>query len=92
MSLTVHYINSNFKLKNYTLRIKPIQKSHTGENLCQLLRTGIEEWGLNETKIKIYFTTDNAANIVKAVKLCSEWERVPCFAHTLQVSVQKSRH
>ncbi|XP_076670955.1 zinc finger BED domain-containing protein 4-like [Andrena cerasifolii] len=31
---------------------------------------------------------DNAANIVKAVKLCSEWERIPCFAHTLQPVVK----
>lgn len=91
MSLTVHYINSNFELKNYTLRIKPVAESHTGENLNQLLLTGIEEWGLNKTNIKIYFTKDNAANIVKAVKLCSEWERIPCFAHTLQVNEQKGR-
>ncbi|KAH0814975.1 hypothetical protein GEV33_007817 [Tenebrio molitor] len=34
-------------------------------------------------------TTDNAANIVKASKLCN-WRHIPCFAHTINLAVQKS--
>ena len=83
----MHYIDSNFKIKNYTLQIKVLSESHTGENLNSFLKSTLDEWGFtNDKNLEIYFVTDNAANIVKAIRLSDTWERIPCFAHTLQVN------
>ena len=64
-------------------------KAHPSENLQSLLQTSIVEWGLDKSNAKIFFVTDNAANIVKAIRLGRTWERVPCFAHTLQVKKKR---
>ena len=89
ISLSAHYVTNEFKIKKLTLRIQPYKESHTGDNLNKILRKNIQEWGLNKPHIRIYFVTDDAAHIVQAVELCSEWERIPCFAHTLQVNEPK---
>ena len=90
ISISVHYVTDEFKIKNYTLRIQPYKEPHTGDNLNQILRNNIQEWGLNKPQIRVYFVTDDAANniVVQAVELCSEWEQIPCFAQTLQLVVE----
>lgn len=85
VSLTVHYINNSYELKNYTLKIQALPESHTSENLNSLLKSNLSEWNIDSGKHKLYFVTDNASNIIKAVRLSDTWERIPCFAHTLQV-------
>jgi hypothetical protein len=59
---------------------------HTAENLKEHLRAVVEDWDLQD--YKIYVTTDNAANICKAVQL-SSMNHVKCFAHTINLAVQK---
>ena len=55
----------------------------------KLLNTQLKELGQSKTK-DVEITTDNAANVVKAVELLKEIDdinRVPCAAHTLQLVI-----
>jgi hypothetical protein len=87
ISITMHYIDENFELSSHLLECLKWNESHTAQNLKQLLLNKIEEWNLSNKIAAI--TTDNAANIVKASKLCN-WRHIPCFAHTINLAVQKS--
>ncbi|XP_076283019.1 zinc finger BED domain-containing protein 4-like [Lasioglossum baleicum] len=88
LSVTVHYMNNNFVIQNFTLKIHNVTESHTGEHINSFLRNTVREWNLDKTEFHIYFVTDNAANMVKAVRLSPTWERIPCFAHTLQLTIK----
>ena len=59
-----------------------LPKDHTAEYIAdELKRMHItDEWNITEKVVAI--VTDNAANIVAAVRL-NGWRHVPCFAHTL---------
>ena len=86
--LSVHYVTNEFQIKNFTLGIQPYTGTQTGDRLNEILRYNIQEWGLNKPQHRVYFVTDDVANIIQAVELSSEWERIPCFAHTLQLVVE----
>ncbi|XP_055843866.1 E3 SUMO-protein ligase ZBED1-like [Episyrphus balteatus] len=60
----------------------PYDQSHTSRNLGNLLKSELKAWGL-ESKVTCV-VTDNAANIVGAVK-ANNWSHFPCFAHTLNL-------
>lgn len=57
-----------------------VNESHTAENLENRLKDIADEWNISSKIAAI--TTDNAANIVAAVRDW-EWRHLPCFAHTL---------
>ncbi|KAJ8969216.1 hypothetical protein NQ317_015266 [Molorchus minor] len=84
-SITAHYINNNWTLSSHLLECVKYRESHTGENLSKLLKDSAQEWGIENNITAI--TTDNASNIVKAIKLCN-WRHIPCFAHTINLIVQ----
>lgn len=48
-----------------------------------------DKWGITQKVVCV--TTDNANNIVAAVRL-NKWNHIPCFAHTLNLIVQESLH
>jgi hypothetical protein len=61
---------------------------HTSENLMQELEDCVEEWGFH-SKASITVTTDNARNIVKAMRNAPcVTVHVPCFAHTINLMTQ----
>ena len=47
----------------------------------------MSNWGITEKFV--YVVTDNANNIIAAVRL-NGWKHLPCFAHTLNFVVQDS--
>jgi len=81
--LTAHYLDGKFNLNCWILAIRSFEEAHTGPNIAIKLQKILLEWGLQN--VKISFTTDNARNIVAAVKSVPDWDRVPCFIHTLQL-------
>lgn len=64
-----------------------VNVAHTAENLAAELTSVASEWGITD-KI-VCLVTDNASNIVAAVRL-NGWKHMPCFAHTLNLVVQDS--
>ena len=57
------------------------------EVIAAELMSVTDNWGITEKVVCV--VTDNANNIVAAVRLNS-WKHLPCFAHTLNLDVQDS--
>jgi len=87
ISLTVHYIDSDWKLLNSCLETSFFPEDHTGENIASGLREFLQSWRLEEDK-QVCVTTDSGANIVKAVAL-NNWTRLSCFGHRLHIAIGK---
>jgi len=86
--VTCSYINEEFELNELTLSIQYIPYPHTSKNISESVNSIIEEWELNE---KVYsITTDNAANVKKAISDMMGINWLGCSSHTLQLVVGKS--
>jgi len=62
-------------------------EAHTGLNLQEALESTLLQWGLDPEK-QTCITTDNASNIKMACQLLG-WQRLSCFGHNLDLSVNK---
>lgn len=87
VTLLLYFIDNDCKLKSYLLSCFMYSESHTSDNLKNELLRVIKEWGL-ENRISAC-TSDNASNIRKAIDLF-KWRHVSCFAHSLNLAVQKA--
>ena len=85
IAITAHYVNNCWELKSILLECCHLELNHTAENLCHVLLKCIKDWNIEK---KVYaVSTDNAANIVAAIRLTG-WAHIPCFAHTINLVVQ----
>lgn len=84
ITVTVHYVSSNFKMMARVLNTSYLPVSHTSANIADHLKSIASKWNI-ENKI-VAVVTDNAANMKEAVRLCG-WRNVNCFAHTLNLVV-----
>lgn len=88
IGLTGHFIDQR-KLKSIVFGVRKLDHNHTSEYISQILKEMCDEWGIKPNKIPV-IVTDNAANIVKAVKdTFGENKHLPCFAHTLNLVASK---
>ncbi|KAL3972516.1 desumoylating isopeptidase 1 [Sarotherodon galilaeus] len=76
MSLTIHYVDKDWKLQNKCLET------------TRVLKEFLSSWNLQEEN-QVCVTTDNGANIVKAVAL-NNWTRLSCFGHRLHIAIERS--
>ena len=81
LSLTIHFINNDWKIETACLSTMYVPESHTGDNLCEFVREGLLEYGLYTGQM-IAMTTDAAANNISACRKLSA-RRVSCFGHIL---------
>lgn len=88
MSLTVHYVNSNWELQAHCLGAFPFREDHTGEHIAQGVLDMLEEWGLPRRNV-VVGTTDNASNNKRAFEIL-EMKRLGCFGHNLDLSINKA--
>ena len=72
-------------LKNYVLQTRSLPISHTGTNIANVIKQAITEFGLSECPL----VSDNAANMIVAAKEVGSNPHSPCYAHTLNLAVQK---
>ena len=85
MSLTVHYLTTDWILKSRCLETVFMPQNHTADSIAEALHSAFEEWSLDEKKLAC-ITTDNGANIVAAVrKMDATW--LNCFGHNLHLAV-----
>ncbi len=87
ISLTVHYITSDWSLNSCCIQTSFFPDDHTGENIASGLKHFLQEWNLDEEK-QVCLTTDSGANIVKAVTI-NMWTRLSCFGHCLHIAIGK---
>ena len=85
ISLTLHFIDSEFCLNVRCLQTAFMPEDHTGLNIALGLRESLAEWGLPEGKL-VCITTDTAANIKLAVEV-NGWLRLQCFGHRLHLAI-----
>lgn len=87
MSLTIHFIDEEWALHSKCLQTAYFPEDHTGEIISQGLEDALKSWGLREDR-QVCITTDNGANVVKAVSL-KGWSRLQCFGHRLHLAIGK---
>ena len=83
ISTTLHFIDNNWKPKMVVMKCFPIDESHTGQHIADVLGNIMAEWKLNHSKLHVVLR-DNAPTMVKAMTLNG------CFLHTLQLIVDHS--
>lgn len=86
ISITYHFIDTQFVLRSVLLGCYEFSESHTGEHLCDTIQETLDKWGLNKEKI-ILAVSDNANNIKSALSML-QVKSLGCFAHTLNLIVQ----
>ncbi|XP_067676420.1 E3 SUMO-protein ligase ZBED1-like [Haliotis asinina] len=89
IAVTAHYVNEEWRVENFVLETHKFPESHTAENLAKCLKETVETWKLERNGKGPSVTTDNAANIVKAVKETGFESHIACFAHTLNLATQR---
>lgn len=87
LTVTVHYITSEWEMKSYVLQTRPLYESHTSEHLSEALTEAVTEWKLQRDSSTIPVTTDNAKNMVNAVNATAGLgPQIGCFAHTVNLA------
>lgn len=87
LSLTVHYIDTEWNLQSHCLQANYMPEDHTGEQLQDALSTSFDEWNLDSRKL-VAITTDNGSNIKLACQLL-KFKRLSCFGHNLDLAINK---
>ena len=87
IGITCSYIDSKFTLHEITLTVNYVRYLHTAEHITESLEEILEDWKLREKVFVI--TTDNAANMKKAVSNMNAIQWQGCDAHTLQLIIGK---
>ena len=87
MSLTVHFISSDFTMKSRCLQTAFFPQDHTGDELAVGLVESLKSWNLDEKRM-VCITTDSGSNIIKACSI-NKWTRLQCFGHRLHLAIGK---
>jgi hypothetical protein len=85
MSLTCHFINSDWERKQIVLNVKAMYGSHTGEYISEVFLSLLRHWGIDTERVLLVLR-DSGANMVKGMRL-TEVPDLSCSAHTLQLVV-----
>lgn len=88
-TITAHFINENWELSNHVLQTRVLGLAHTGHNIAEVLKSAVSSWNLKKNGLAPSITTDNASNVVNAVKEAELFPHIRCFAHTLNLATQK---
>lgn len=85
IALTVHFINSDTKLCSRLISCINYNENCISQELSDFLMATVKKWNI-KNKISVV-VTDNAPNIVGAIKL-NNWRHISCFAHVLNIGIQ----
>ncbi|XP_051567264.1 E3 SUMO-protein ligase ZBED1-like [Myxocyprinus asiaticus] len=88
LSLTIHFIDDDWKLKSACFQTNYCPEDHTGELIAHDLKDALESWSLSEEQMSC-MTRDSGTNMVKALQL-NNWTRLPCFGHRLHLAIEKN--
>ena len=83
LTLTCHYINKMFLLREYVLSTIEVPESHTGLHTSKVILSILEDYKFKDKESsKFYAVTDSASNMKCAAKYL-KWPHIECFAHAL---------
>lgn len=86
-TITGHFIDSSWSMRNPVLQTLPMYESHTGVNIGTVLKEAMATWGIKGANVPV--VSDNASNMVIAVKESGLGPHIRCFAHTLNLGTQR---
>lgn len=88
-TVTIHMIK-DWRQITGVLETTLMSESHTIANLASFLTDVIQRWKITfSAQQPLHITTDNASNIIGAVNKLTNVVSIRCFAHCLNLSVQK---
>ncbi|CAB5325836.1 unnamed protein product [Rhizophagus irregularis] len=87
LGVTAHWITSDFEPNEVLLSMEELPYPHGATEIQEHLIDLFYEWEI-ESKI-IALVTDNGSNVKKTCNEIGIGERIPCAAHTLQLSIGK---
>lgn len=88
LGLTAHYITDDYSLNSVLLECKNNTASSSAENLAREIKQIINKFELQD-KVLIVIS-DNGANVKSAITKELKLNHFSCYAHTLNLIVQKS--
>ena len=87
ITVTCHYIDLDWKIRNYVLQTRILEEKHNGENIGNVLVDCMTEWNIRDKVTAV--VTDNAANMAVAARTAGINTHIACFAHTLNLAAKK---
>ncbi|KAL1268564.1 hypothetical protein QQF64_033927 [Cirrhinus molitorella] len=88
LSLTIHFIDDDWKLRSRCLQTAFFPEDHTGTIIALGLKDALSAWGLDEARL-VCMTTDSGANMVRTLEI-NKWTRLACFGHRLHNAIERS--
>ncbi|KAH7967623.1 hypothetical protein HPB52_001229 [Rhipicephalus sanguineus] len=90
ISLTCHYLTSNFEMRSFALENRSLTESHTACNILEHLQAMMDNWELPLQKVPVCVVTDNARNFCAALRGIS-CVPMQCMGHTLQLAIKDAK-
>lgn len=85
MSLTCHFINSDWERRQVVLNVKAMYGSHTGEYISEVFLSLLRHYDIDTERVMLVLR-DSGTNMVKGIRL-TEVPDLSCSAHKLQLVV-----
>ncbi len=88
LSVTAHYIDSNWELQAFVLETLSFPERHTGVNIADKLKGLAERWEIMDSVMVV--SHDQASNMKAAMDILLEecnWKSLNCAAHCLQLCI-----
>ncbi|KAH6923539.1 hypothetical protein HPB50_002161 [Hyalomma asiaticum] len=63
ISLTCHYLTSNFEIRSFALENRNVTESHTACNILEHLQAMIDNWELPLQKVPVYVVTGQCTKL-----------------------------
>ena len=87
MTITIHFICSDWELTSFCLETVPLYTDHTGQNIADAISDILDNWDLSRDNL-VATTTDSGSNIVSAFRIMNAL-RISCFGHNLDLAIKK---
>jgi len=90
LAITLHFINEQWILTNYLLKVEEMKEEHTGEQISKFIQAIFYEFGISsDNRFFIFGVSDSAKNLEKAMQKMGFFN-LKCFAHILNNVIKKS--
>ena len=84
ISLTMHFITSDWELLNFTPYVRPFPERHTGKNISLVLDKFNEHLGLDSLDVHLFSANDSASNMLKGIRDSSYLVQYTCDIHKIE--------
>ncbi|XP_049451338.1 E3 SUMO-protein ligase ZBED1-like isoform X1 [Epinephelus fuscoguttatus] len=88
VTVTAHFIDEDWEMRNVVLDTSELQTAHTAANVSTCIDSILRDYHV-EWESVLAITTDNATNYVNAVERYLGITDIPCMAHTINLATRK---